>query len=293
MVAVSGCMEDEETSLSISSTLLPSGIVDISLADGQSYHLTEVEAFDAEDYVFLPQDRRKRELDYEEYDYEDDYLVIPKSPRPKSKSSAMSDDYEDYDYEELEDDYLVIPRSPRPKSKSSLRSDDYEEFQKPIVVPEFSGPLPTKVVLETDIKYDNSLLQHFDGSHTKTHDWISAVVELAKPRMSDKSNVMPITLKTGKIDHIDVTIKANEKSARTLTINDSPTSMTSYFCEDISRESKLRGIAGALGSACNTKGYAMNIIELFSTSKSQLKTARGFAHELGHNLGMRSVLLTG
>ena len=122
VVAVSGCLGDEETSLSIASTLLPGGIVDISINDGISYIVTSDEAIDVEDYVLLPQGRWKRELDYE-------------------------------DYEGLEDDYIVLP-----------------PIQTRTVTFEFPGPLPTNVVLETAIKYDKSLLDHFDGSHIKTKD---------------------------------------------------------------------------------------------------------------------------
>ena len=51
MVAVSGCLGDEETSLSIASTLLPGGIVDISIVNGVAYELTADEAIDVEDEV--------------------------------------------------------------------------------------------------------------------------------------------------------------------------------------------------------------------------------------------------
>merc|ERR1712106_8666 len=230
VVAVSGCLGDEETSLSIASTFLPGGIVDISLVSGESYEVTADEAIDVEDYDVPPQGRRKRES---------------------------------------EDDFLIPPPS---RSRSVARV--------------FSGPLPTKVVLETDIKYDNSLLGHFDGSHTKTMEWIRRVVELAKPSMSHSSLAMPITLKTGRIDHTDVTIKASSKNRNDLILNDSPTSLTSYFCEDVLGESRMRGLA-VLGSACNTGGYAVNINELYSTSNSELKTARNFVHQLGHNVGMK------
>merc|ERR1739838_13189 len=230
VVAVSGCLGDEETSLSIASTLLPGGIVDISLVSGKSYEVTADEAVDVEDYDVPPQGRRKRES---------------------------------------EDDFLIPPPS---RSRTVARV--------------FSGPLPTKVVLETDIKYDNSLLEYFQGSHWLTVRWIRQVVELAKPRMSHSSLEMPITLRTPvRIDHTDVTIKASSENRNILIANDSPTTLTSYFCEDVLGESRLRGLA-ALGSACNTDGSAMNINELYSTSASELRTARSFAHQLGHNLGM-------
>jgi len=259
VVAVSGCLGDEETSLSIASTLLPGGIVDISLVGGVAFQVTADEAIDVEDYVVPPQGIRKREVE-------------ESSPRPRpkftsrSRDRSRSDDYEEYDYEV--DDFAIPPPT---RDRAGAR--------------EFFGSLPQRVLLETDIKYDNSLLGHFDGSDTKTKEWISRVVELSKPRMSHKSLAMPIFLKTGKIDHMDRSLKAGEQGLFFLTSTDSPRSMTSYFCEDISGETNIRGYAWG-GSACRTDGYAVNINELFTTSNSELRTAKNFAHELGHNLGM-------
>merc|ERR1712106_31716 len=264
VVAVSGCLGDEETSLSIASTLLPGGIVDISRVNGVAYEVAADEAIDVEDYVAPPQGRRKRE----------ESSPGPRSrtrDRSRSRSStrdrSRSDDNEDYDYE-VED--FVIPPPTRDRAGARM----------------FFGPLPKKVVLETDIKYDKSLLGHFDGSHTKTKDWISRVVELAKPRMSHNSLAMPITLKTGKIEHKNIKLKAGEQALFVLSSTNSPSSLTSYFCEDILGESKVRGYAWG-GSACRTDGYAVNINELFTTSNSELRTAKNFAHELGHNIGIK------
>jgi len=104
--------------------------------------------------------------------------------------------------------------------------------------------------------------------------------------MSHDSLAMPITLKIGKIDHKDVKLKASKRSFVDLVIYDSPSSLTSYFCEDILAESSLRGYA-ADGAACRTDGYGVSITELFTTSNSELATAKSFAHELGHNVGMK------
>merc|ERR1712106_117314 len=68
VVAVSGCLGDEETSMSIASSLLPGGIVNISLVSGVAYEVTADEAVDVEDYVVPSQGRRKRELDFIDYE---------------------------------------------------------------------------------------------------------------------------------------------------------------------------------------------------------------------------------
>ena len=146
----------------------------------------------------------------------------------------------------------------------------------------WSGPLPSHVVLKTDIKYDNSLLEHFGNSHEKTEDWINSVVELAKPRMLHDSLSIRVVLEIGEVSHIDETLKATEEIIRYLQRKEIR-HLTSYFCKDIG--GGVLGIAFVKG-ACYYDGHAVNINEMYSETSPDQKTARTFAHELGHNLGM-------
>ena len=179
-------------------------------------------------------------------------------------------DHGDYSLDDIPNDYLVAP----PEKGSRL--------EKKAMV--WEGPLPSKVFLRTNIKYDNSLLEHFDNSHKKTKDWINKVFELTKPRLSHKQSLgLIVDLKIGEIEHIDVKIKANKDDIEYLK-DEGYQSLTSFFCKDLGR-----GVAGIayIGEACRQDGFAINIIELFHTVQSELKTARFYAHELGHNIGMR------
>ena len=45
------------------------------------------------------------------------------------------------------------------------------------------GPLPQAVTLEISLRYDNSLLREFGNNPTRVKQWLSKVVELAKPKM--------------------------------------------------------------------------------------------------------------
>ena len=146
----------------------------------------------------------------------------------------------------------------------------------------WSDSLPSTVLLKTNIKYDNSLLEHFDNSHKKTEDWINSVVQLVKPRMFHKSLSIRVVLEIGEVSHIDETLKATDEKIRYLR-EKTRDPLTSYFCKDIGP-----GILGTafVRSGCDSRGYAINIVELFSTTNSELKSARTFAHELGHNIGM-------
>ena len=145
--------------------------------------------------------------------------------------------------------------------------------------------LPSRVLLKTNIKYDNSLLEHFDNSHKKTEDWINAVVQFAKPRMFHKSLTIRVVLEIGEVSHINETLKATREKLHYLRdkLEKTREPLTSYFCKDIGRG--LNGYA-FIGAACDSRGQAININELYSTTESELKTARTFAHELGHNIGM-------
>ena len=60
--------------------------------------------------------------------------------------------------------------------------------------------------------------------------------------------------------------------------------LTSYFGYQLG--GGIIGIA-FLGTACNQNGYAVNINELYSSTNTEVKTARVWVHELGHNIGMR------
>merc|ERR550519_2832533 len=76
----------------------------------------------------------------------------------------------------------------------------------------WSGPLPSTVALKTDIKYDNSLLEHFDYSHEKTKDWLNRVIRFAKPWMSHNSLTIKVVLEIGEVSHIDETLAATSNS---------------------------------------------------------------------------------
>merc|ERR1719430_579468 len=91
-----------------------------------------------------------------------------------------------------------------------------------------------------------------------------------------------IVLEIGEVSHIDETLEASEERIKFLA-RKKEKPLTSYFCKDIG--GGVLGIA-YVGAACHSRGYAVNINELYSLYKSELRTARTFAHELGHNIGM-------
>jgi len=153
--------------------------------------------------------------------------------------------------------------------------------------PTNSKPLPSKLVLKTDIKYDNSLLKRFGNSHKKTKKWLDEVIGKAKIMLRHKSLITKVYLEFGELNPIDETIKATNESRKYLLekySRPSSQSLTSYFCDEHKGDGNL-GIA-YIGGACSTTGEALNINEFYSGGNPITNTARVFAHEIGHNIGM-------
>jgi len=217
-VSVSGCHNSNETMVSIASSLLPDGFVELMIVDGSTKNMNSANIFGETE-----------------------------------GEGSMENSH----------DYIDPP------------ADPFEWTVSP-----WSGPLPSTVVLKTDIKYDNSLLEHFGYSHEITKDWINDVVQLAKPMMSHNTLSIKVGIEIGEVTHIDETLEADNRTIYYLQQTKNHNSLTSYFCNDHRR----RGYAGIAfrGSACNPS-WAININEL---AYSDLETARTFAHELGHNIGM-------
>ena len=76
----------------------------------------------------------------------------------------------------------------------------------------FTGTLPSRAALKTNLKYDNSLLEHFQNSHAKTKEFLNQVVALARVRLSHASIIMKVDIKIGEVDHLNEYIKANDYS---------------------------------------------------------------------------------
>ena len=145
--------------------------------------------------------------------------------------------------------------------------------------------VPKQVVLKTYIRYDNTLLRKFGGSHTSTKQWLSRVVEMSKPRLVHSSLDTGIILHVlGEMKHHNEDIQADSPTIYRLARNPTERGLVSYFCSQLG--GGIIGIA-FLDAACRQDGYAVNINELYSSSNSEVKTARVWVHELGHNIGMR------
>ena len=157
-------------------------------------------------------------------------------------------------------------------SPGPLQTQDYAAY--------FSGPLPSRVVLRTHIRYDNTLLKHFHHSHQKTKDWINKIVGLTQTRMFHPSMKMKVKIKVKSVGHIAESIKADLASAKNIEKKRVP-QFTSYFCKDFANDYR-RGI-GYVAAACHRDGKAFSIVESWNTD---VLTAKGFAHELGHIIGM-------
>jgi len=145
---------------------------------------------------------------------------------------------------------------------------------------------PSKVILKTQIWYDKSLLNHYGGSHQKTKDVLSKVIAHTNTYLSHKSLKTKVVLKvSGKYEFLNEDIKATTSDLVKLSNNWNKIRMLySYFVRG--DEDEGQGVA-FLRSACS-RWMALNINELaWKMKNAELNLARCFAHELGHNIGMR------
>jgi len=218
-VSVSGCHNNNETMVSIASSLLSNGFAELIIVDGNTKNMESANIFGETD--------------------------------------------EEESMENSTPDYIDPP------------ADPFEWTVSP-----WSGPLPSTVSLKTNIKYDNSLLEHFGYSHERTKNWLNQVVQLAKPMMRHNSLTIKVALEIGEVTHIEETLKANNHTLYYLSQTKNHNSLTSYFCKDNGRDT-MRGIA-FFRAACSRRS-AISINELLY---SDHHTAKVFAHELGHTIGM-------
>jgi len=148
----------------------------------------------------------------------------------------------------------------------------------------FTGPLPKAVTLETDMYYDNTLLDLFKNNHKSVRQYLSKVLEFTKTLMIHPTLVMSVHLKTRKVKHLNERIRVTGPDIDRLAKRGYK-SMASFFCVCPDNNVCDAGIA-VLSSVCSNTGSGININNKYAED-SELKTAEIWAHELGHNLGMR------
>lgn len=229
LVTVSGCHDSEEISISIASSRVPGGVVDIAIVNeineltGDAPTMRYLDLFEMQNGFKIKQD-------------------------------------------------VAIPPPDLLQSHILLGAN---------------AVMPKNVVLETKIKYDNTLLKKL-GSHTKTKQWLDRVISLTKPRMTLHSLKVGVDIKVvGEFEYKDDYIKADAETIYRLA-EEKPKSLVSYFGADICQPGEwcTLGIA-FLEGACRKYSDGVNINEYYMDRQAALQTALTYAHELGHNIGMR------
>ena len=220
VVAVTGCSDSTETAVTISSRLVPGGLVDLVMINGTTHTIRE-------------------------------------EASPRSRMTAGDED-------------MMIPPANANPSVLPLATD---------------SAIPSQVILKTYITYDNTLLRKLGGSHTSTKQWLSRVVEMARPRLAHTSLDTAVKLQLlGEISHLNEDIQADQSTIYRLARSPKEKGLVSNFCSQLGG-----GVVGIafLGTACRQDGYAVNINECYTRTNTEVTTARVWVHELGHNIGMR------
>ena len=148
---------------------------------------------------------------------------------------------------------------------------------------DFFGPLPTSVTVELVIKYDNRLLAEFLGSHETAERYARRVVLKAAPKLA--AFTPPVKLKVLVVEHLDRQVATDISTAIISMVEErnqagehQRTAVLTGFLDY-----PLKGVA-LRGTACRRDGYALSITSRLASAE---QTAKTFAHEIVHTLGVR------
>jgi len=160
-------------------------------------------------------------------------------------------------------------------------SEAEREHQSPakFFASQYNGGLPRSVDMDTYIKVD-SRLTNKHGGDAGTKRFMDRVLTRAKiylvranVQMKLKVRGYSKTNENYQATSSDIYKLANKRSSRS----------ESYFTH--SGQGGTVGIA-FVGTFCNRGGYSVNINEQYTDRNPTVTTARTYAHELGHNVGM-------
>ena len=221
---VSGCHDSKELEVSIASTKIPGGVMDISIIDGIHQVIDHEES---------------RQISGDNND--------ELTPKPN-------------------------PNPPKPLSGSTT--------------------LPKKVTVEMTINYDDKLLNHFGRDFDKVNEHLDKILSIAQVRYHSPDLPFKIDIKPVEdYKHHFIEIVASGPFLEQLKRQFRPKKLMTWFgryaCSP--GDQCYTGMA-EIGAACRTDGQGVSINMV---RDDNFLTARTFAHEFGHNLGMWWVLITG
>ena len=217
LIVVSGCHDSKELEVSIASTKIPGGVMDISIIDG--IH----QVIDHEESRQISRDNN-------------DELTPKPNPNPPKPLSAYT-------------------------------------------------TLPKKVTVEMTINYDDKLLNHFGRDFDKVNEHLDKILSIAQVRYHSPDLPFKIVIKpVDDYKHHYIEIVASGPFLEQLKRQFRPKKLMTWFgryaCSP--GDQCYTGMA-EIGAACRTDGQGVSINMV---RDDNFLTARTFAHEFGHNLGM-------
>jgi len=198
-------------------------------------------------------------------------------------------------------DFTIHPKSSPGKTfhispvngfgKEAVEADEKSEVEAKFESPakfftsQYNGGLPRSVELKTNIKVDKKLVDKHGGSRgvinfmnrvlTRTNIYLLRANVQMKLKIIGYNEVNEGTnFKADKPSILRVALKRSQNSE-------------SYFAYDLLAPGKPDTVGLAfLGTFCSTRGSSVNINEHYTDRNPTISTARTYAHELGHNVGM-------
>ena len=161
------------------------------------------------------------------------------------------------------------------------------------VLSEFQGPkftLPNSVDLKTLVRYDQSALEKFGGSHSKLRVWFDEVIKKVQAVLLRLD--VSVKLDVESIEYFDYRIPYGKNESKNYLVEHHKRTqeerLVSYLCDAC-----FKGGYAGTGTICPTPDNPYNHLNLngimgkvANSPQSVEESTAIWLHELGHNLGL-------
>merc|ERR1719430_2993009 len=160
-------------------------------------------------------------------------------------------------------------------------TNNFEDYSLP--VSRRGGRLPREVTLRSWLVYDKSLLSKFNNNKRRVRNHLIRLAQMTKPILRRLD--VRVNLEVRGVRHRRSAIDTSDRSERRIFeyLRGKNWGLVSYFTAQ--KYKTTTGLVPKIGRVCDTRSglqFNINWVE-----DNNYETALTFAHELGHNLGIR------